>query len=55
MAGHARARLSAGYAAPRMSEKRKKAEGSGPGTYFVTGYPGFIGTVAIRTPIRLTV
>lgn len=26
-----------------MSEKRKKAEGSGPGTYFVTGYPGFIG------------
>ncbi|MDY7224768.1 SDR family oxidoreductase [Hyalangium rubrum] len=26
-----------------MSEKRKKAEGASPGTYFITGYPGFIG------------
>ncbi|HLL02829.1 MAG TPA: SDR family oxidoreductase [Myxococcaceae bacterium] len=26
-----------------MSEKRKKAEGGSPGTYFLTGYPGFIG------------
>jgi thioester reductase-like protein len=26
-----------------MSETRKKAEGSEPGTYFITGYPGFIG------------
>jgi hypothetical protein len=43
VAGHARTRLSPGYAAPPMSDTRKKAEGSGPGTYFVTGYPGFIG------------
>ncbi|AEI66464.1 epimerase [Corallococcus macrosporus DSM 14697] len=40
MARHARARLSAGYAARRMSETRKKATA---GTYFLTGYPGFIG------------
>ncbi|MBN1208151.1 MAG: SDR family oxidoreductase [Myxococcaceae bacterium] len=26
-----------------MSDTRKKAEATGPGTYFITGYPGFIG------------
>ncbi|RKH37267.1 NAD-dependent epimerase/dehydratase family protein [Corallococcus sicarius] len=40
MAGDARTRLTGGYAAPRMSDKPKK---SSAGTYFITGYPGFIG------------
>ncbi|NNB95613.1 SDR family oxidoreductase [Corallococcus exiguus] len=41
MAGDARTRLTGGYAAPRMSETSKTRQG--PGTYFITGYPGFIG------------
>ncbi|MBE4752033.1 SDR family oxidoreductase [Corallococcus sp. ZKHCc1 1396] len=41
MAGDARARLTTdGYAAPRMSDTPKKRTA---GTYFLTGYPGFIG------------
>ena len=43
LAGHARARLSAGYAAPPMSEKRKKAERTGPGRTSSPATPGFIG------------
>ncbi|RKG77890.1 NAD-dependent epimerase/dehydratase family protein [Corallococcus exercitus] len=42
MAGDARARLTGGYAAPRMSETSKTRHDR-PGTYFITGYPGFIG------------
>ncbi|RKG92603.1 NAD-dependent epimerase/dehydratase family protein [Corallococcus terminator] len=41
MAGDARPRLTpGGYAAPRMSATPRK---SPAGTYFITGYPGFIG------------
>jgi len=51
VARHARARVKAGYAAPPMSKKRKEAR-QRPETYFVTGFPGFIGKRLVEYIVR---